>query len=432
MGHYFGTDGIRGVVGETLTLAMAYQIGRALKTVLMTEEAYVGTDTRLSKDSLKAALFEGAKAEGVTLLDAGIVPTPAMAAFSAHHSAVTVMVTASHNPYTDNGIKVFDRGQKLTEIQELEIEALFEEDSPEIDETVLLPKTEEVLTHYYKLFDLRPTNLNVLIDTANGALYEVAPTLLSQQAKRLKVLHNTPNGRNINLNCGSTHIETLVKSTECRGFDVGFSFDGDGDRVLAMDCDGHIYTGDHLLFVLAQYLKHRGLLVNNTVVLTVMSNPGILNSYKRSGIHVVTTPVGDKHVAQAMVEGDFTLGGENSGHIIDANHLYTGDGVWIAARILRIMEKTKKTLAELTQAIHYYPETLTNLKGIDGSVLEHPEVEALKEATQQRFGELGKVLLRKSGTEALVRVYVSHKDHARMQEAHDQLIQTIQKAAQDA
>lgn len=432
MGHYFGTDGIRGVVGETLTLAMAYHIGRALKTVLMTDEAYVGSDTRLSKDSLKAALFEGAKAEGVTLYDAGILPTPAMAAFSAHHHVVTVMVTASHNPYTDNGIKVFDRGQKLNETQELEIEALFNEHAPEIDETAILPTTDEVLEHYYKLFDVKPTNLNVLIDTANGALYDVAPTILKKQAKRLKVLHNTPNGRNINLNCGSTHIETLVKSAECRGFDVGFSFDGDGDRVLAMDCAGHIYTGDHLIFVLAQYLKHRGYLVNDTVVLTVMSNPGILNSYKRSGINVVTTPVGDKYVAQAMVEGDYTLGGENSGHIIDANHLYTGDGVWIASRILRIMEKTKKSLAELTQAIHYYPEKLTNLKGIDGRILDHPHLIEVKKEIEDWFGDQGKVLLRKSGTEALVRIYVSHKDEKTMLEAHDQLVEIIGSATVDA
>ncbi len=429
MGRYFGTDGIRGVVGDTLTLAMAYHIGRALKLVLNAEEAYVGTDTRLSKESLKAALFEGAKTEGITLYDAGILPTPALAAYSAHHHVVTVMVTASHNPYTDNGIKVFDRGHKLTHDQELAIEALFEEDSPIIDETLVLPQTDEVLAHYTSLFHVKPSNINVMIDTANGALFEVAPMILKAQAKRLKVLHNTPNGRNINFDCGSTHIEKMIQNADCRGVDVGFSFDGDGDRVLAMDCEGRVFTGDHLIFVLAQYLKHRGNLVNNTVVLTVMSNPGVLNTYKRSGIHVITTPVGDKYVSEAMLEGDYLLGGENSGHIIDANHLMTGDGLWVASRIIRIMDKTKKTLHELTQAIKYYPEKLTNLKGIDGKVLEHTTIKKLVHDITERFEDLGKVLLRKSGTEALIRVYVSHKDETTMLHAHDQLVNAIKDVA---
>ena len=425
MTQYFGTDGIRGVYGETLTLAMAYHIGRALKLVFKVDEAFIASDTRASKDALKQALAAGAASQGVTLYDAGILPTPALALYAEQHRCVTIMVTASHNPYTDNGIKIFDRGAKLTQATELDIEALFQDPAPDTLE-MALETTNVVEAFYHARFSaFQASSLTVTLDCANGALYALGPRYLSPHVAHCQSLHTQPNGKNINLNCGSTHLESLIEAMKTRPTDVGFAFDGDGDRVLAVDAEGRVYTGDHLIYVLAKHYHSLGQLPHNSIALTVMSNPGILASYQKEGIDVVQTPVGDKHISAAIKNEGLALGGEASGHIIDKHYGMTGDGLYIAHKIIAIMHHSNQTLAELTSTLTFYPEMLTNHRHLDPAALEKEAFQKRLKQHRNDFGDEGTILVRKSGTESLVRLYVSHRNEARMHAVHQELLQAL-------
>lgn len=425
MTQYFGTDGIRGVYGETLTLAMAYHIGRALKLVFNVDEAFIASDTRASKDALKQALATGAATQGVRVYDAGILPTPALALYAERYQCVTIMVTASHNPYTDNGIKIFDRGAKLSEATELQIEALFN-DAVLDDLTMTLDYTSRVKEYYQTLFEcFKPTSVTVTLDCANGALYEVAPQMLRSKVKILNVIHHQPSGQNINEHCGSTHLDSLIETMKTQPTEVGFAFDGDGDRVLAVDAHGRIYTGDHLIYVLAKHYHALDQLPHQKVALTVMSNPGILAAYKHEGIGVVKTPVGDKYISTALRNDGLALGGEASGHIIDARYAMTGDGLYIAHKIIEIMNLKNQSLAELTAALTFYPEILTNHRDLNPKVLEKESFKALLNQRQNEFEDEGTILVRKSGTESLIRLYVSHREEARMQAVHQELLQAL-------
>lgn len=410
MTKYFGTDGIRGIAGEFLTKELAERVGMSLKR-LKKRKVIVGMDTRESGPMLAKGILDGAQKAGINTIEAGIVPTPLLAHLSKRIGCLGVMITASHNPFHDNGIKLFVYGKKLF----LDEETLLEECLNGIVaiEPAYHPGTDlpaiDPMAYYLPLFAnlLQKTELKIVIDTANGATYQTAKAIFTQITDHLIVIGDQPNGQNINLGVGSTHLELLRETVLKTGSDVGFAFDGDGDRVLAIDHLGRIVDGDLLIYLCAMMLKSQGKLPNNTIVLTKMSNLGLIQALKKHGIDVEITDVGDKYVVDAMDHQGLFLGGENSGHIINKTLLETGDGVLNAAYIVSIMSQSSKSLAELVSTVTLFPDRLHNLKNIDRELAKHPRVLKMVEEVTQILGENGKVLVRASGTEPLIRISVS-------------------------
>lgn len=428
MGKYFGTDGVRGVAGETLTDTMAKQIGNALKKTFKTDKVIIGEDTRKSSNLLALSVALGAMQSGMDVLYAGVVSTPMIAHYSKEKSIVGIMVTASHNPYQDNGIKVFNKGIKMSADEEVIVEKFIDgEDTLEKSlfggfKSVSITKTYETL---YSRFKSDTTNQSVTIDTANGATSFVAEEILSKGIDELQVINNLPDGYNINVECGSTHIEALRKAVQANQSDLGFAFDGDGDRVLGIDHQGKIYDGDLLIYILAVHLKSQNKLSKNTVVLTKMSNPGIVSALKANGIKTIRTDVGDKYVVAEIKKGGYSLGGENSGHIILNDILQTGDGILVASQILKVLQETKKTLPSLVENVEYYPQKIVNIKDVDKTLLEHKMMKtAIKEA-KKTLGTDSLLLVRPSGTEPLIRLMVSHRDDAMVDRVLKQLQDTL-------
>lgn len=410
MGRYFGTDGIRGEFGVFLTEDLAFRLGRSLRTLAI-PVLVVGRDTRASGPTLAASVIRGATAAGIDAIDLGVVSTPSLSYVSGRLDAIGVMITASHNPYQDNGLKVFRKGKKLFESEEgaLEddIDGLIEETTP-LHPGRLLPAI-DVIELYGELVRrvVTPSPLRVALDCAHGATYAFAPRFFRATGCELFLTGADPDGKNINLGVGSTHIDHLRSFVQEKGCDVGFAFDGDGDRLIAVDANGTVYDGDLLVYVIADALKAQGLLKHDRVALTRMSNLGLVKALERRGIGVVSTDVGDKYVLEAMEASDYTVGGENSGHIIDRHLLNTGDGVLNALHILAIMGRTNRTLAELTADVRLYPDRLVNVRGVDKTLATHPAVTAKAAEVAARFGTDGKVLVRASGTEPLIRISVS-------------------------
>lgn len=428
MGNYFGTDGIRGEVGKNLTLKMAYAIGQSLKTVFNPSTIVIGKDTRESSELLAQHIASGAMAKGIDVIDAGVVSTPMIAYYAKTNQMIGIMITASHNPYHDNGIKLFNKGLKLTHEEELKIESyftkdLFESASP-YGTYKVSDKVDEAYIAYIESLPLLKTYQNVLFDSANGANVHVSQRLMSHYTKSYTQIGNTPNGKNINLQCGSTHLEHL-KAHMNETYDVGFSFDGDGDRVLMIDAQGKVYDGDMIIYLIAKYLKSQDALTHNTVVLTKMSNPGIIKALNDEGIKVVKTDVGDKYVQAEMATSGYVLGGENSGHIIYSDFLSTGDGLLVALLLLTILEREGKSLKALTKTISMYPQKMVNIKNVDKAVLNNDTIQALIESTKKAFKADYLVLVRPSGTEPLIRVTLSHKDEQLLDQQMDALVNTI-------
>jgi len=420
MGKYFGTDGIRGVAGKDLTVMMAYKIGQSLKKTFNTEKVVVGQDTRESSDLLALAVANGAMSTGVDVLYVSVAPTPVIAHYSKTEGITGIMVTASHNPYQDNGIKIFDKGYKMKTNEEMQIEAHI--DGETLTETggafgrfVLSDEPIERYMALYDQTDFSEINLSVCLDTANGATSGLAERLLKDYVDDTVIIHNTPDGRNINENCGSTHMDALKESITERKCDLGFAFDGDGDRVLAADHTGKIVDGDLLIYLLAVHMKDKDRLNKNTVVLTKMSNPGIVKAFKDAGIKVVQTDVGDKHVAAELFKHGYLIGGENSGHIIIADRLHTGDGILAASEVLRVLQDTRRTIPSLLEPVEIYPYILENVKDVDKRVVEEKAVKTAVKDAKKELGNDALVLLRASGTEPLVRITVSHKDEEKVQ-----------------
>ncbi len=415
MGKYFGTDGIRGIAGKTLTDSVAKNIGNALKKTFNQQTVIIGEDTRKSSNLLALSVALGAMQSGMDVLYAGVVSTPMIAHYAKSKEIIGVMVTASHNPYQDNGIKLFNKGVKMNETEEETVEKYIDGDLT-LDEVLFGSfKPVDITSHYetlYESFKANTTNQSVTIDTANGATSFVAEAILKQGIDELHVIHNQPDGFNINVECGSTHIEALKEAIVKNKSDLGFAFDGDGDRVLGIDHQGKIYDGDLLVYILAVHLKKQNKLNKNTVVLTKMSNPGIVKALKAQKIKTIRTDVGDKHVAAEIKKGNYSLGGENSGHIIMNDLLATGDGILVASQILKVLQDTKQTLSSLVEGVVYYPQKLVNIKDIDKNLLNHKTMkDAIKEA-KKTLGSDGLLLVRPSGTEPLVRLMASHPDEA--------------------
>lgn len=423
MGKYFGTDGYRGKANDNLRLDLAMKIGRYLGYYYGKErhaKILIGKDTRQSSSMYEHALAAGASASGATVYLLGVCPTPSVSYLIQKEGFdCGIMVSASHNPYYDNGIKLFNHdGKKMDPEVEEAIEAYFEreDDLPFAQEDKIgkVLNFEDGLQLYISwLKEVNPLDLNgykIALDLANGSATTTAVECLSELGATLEVIHSEPNGLNINENCGSTHPEELQELMREGNYDVGFAFDGDADRLIAVDEDGNLINGDYTLHILGKHMLKKGILKDNVVVTTVMANLGLYKSFEKNGIHSVQTAVGDKYVFESMEDNDYKVGGEQSGHIIFKDYENTGDGLFTALQLLKVMKDEKASLKELGADLYIYPQLLVNLRVKDKQVvLDDPEVNEVIHQVEKELGDEGRILVRPSGTEPLLRVMVEAK-----------------------
>ena len=421
MRKYFGTDGIRGIAGESLTADLSFKVGKALGKLLTEKKEHpkviIGRDTRISCDMIEQALTAGLTSTGVNVMTVGTIPTPAIAYLTKTIETDSgIMISASHNPYQDNGIKIFGPdGFKLTDDQELEIEHLI--DNTDKIKNASFEKigklysgnelTQKYVQHIKQSISGDLSGIKIALDCANGATTGVAPFIFGDLEADIETIGCKPNGININDNVGSTKIDTIANFVKENNVDVGFAFDGDGDRVLAVDSKGNIVDGDKIMFILAKHLKEQGELKDNMVVSTVMSNIGFYKAIEENGLQSVKTAVGDRYVVEEMRNNDYSLGGEQSGHIILMNYATTGDGILTAVKLADIIKTSGKSLEELAGEVSIYPQKLVNIKVIDKkSAMEDVEILAECEKVEEELEGNGRILLRASGTENLIRVMV--------------------------
>lgn len=426
----FGTDGVRGRAGQPpLDRETVARLGVAVVRALPHQAGagrrlLVGRDTRESGSWLEQALARGVRAADAHLTSAGILPTPAIAYLTGSMEFdAGFVISASHNPFEDNGIKVFSGdGEKFDEPFEAHIEAVMADTAWSVGPAAGPPMESREFAAAYIAHartalpgfgDLR--RARIAIDCANGATVSVAPRLFRELGLDATVMHATPDGRNINLGCGSTHLDSLVAEVARGGYRMGVAFDGDGDRCLLVDEQGRVVDGDAIMLILAQHLKRRGELRGNTVVATVMSNIGLEIALREAGIAMLRTPVGDRHVAGVIAANHYALGGEQSGHVILSDFLFTGDGIVTALSVLRVMADTGRTLGELASGFVRFPQVLLNLR-VDRKtpVGEVPELAAAMRAVEERLAGDGRLLVRYSGTEPLLRVMIEGRDQAQI------------------
>ncbi len=417
----FGTDGIRGLAnGSVLTAETALAAAVAAAHILVESSsqrptAIVGQDSRASGEFLEAAVVAGLASAGVDVYRVGVLPTPAIAHLVAARGAdLGVMISASHNPMPDNGIKLFARGGgKLDDAIEAAIEKRMGEpwERPTglnvgrvFDDS---DAAGQYISHLLASVSTSLAGLKIVVDCANGASSYVAPLVYEKAGAEVVAIHHAPNGWNINENCGSTHLEDLQAAVVGEGADFGIAHDGDSDRCLAVDASGAVIDGDQIMTILANGFHAQGRLKDATIVATVMSNLGFFRAMKASGINVLTTAVGDRYVLEKMLEGDFSLGGEQSGHLIIREHANTGDGILTALTLAQEVVRTGKSLAELASAMPRFPQVLINVSGVAKDQLpQSTAVASAVAAAEERLGDEGRVLLRASGTESLIRVMV--------------------------
>ena len=421
MRKYFGTDGIRGIAGESLTADLSFKVGKALGKLLTEKKEHpkvvIGRDTRISCDMIEQALTAGLTSTGVNVMTVGTIPTPAIAYLTKTIETDSgIMISASHNPYQDNGIKIFGPdGFKLTDEQELEIESLI--DNSEQIKNASFEKigklyggselSQKYVQHIKQSISGDLSDIKIALDCANGATTGVAPYIFGDLEADIETIGCQPNGININDNVGSTKIDTISTFVKENNVDVGFAFDGDGDRVLAVDANGNIVDGDKIMFILAKHLKEQGELKDNMVVSTVMSNIGFYKAIEENGLQSVKTAVGDRYVVEEMRKNDYSLGGEQSGHIVLMNYATTGDGILTAVKLANIIKSTGKSLEELASEVSIYPQKLVNIKVIDKkAAMEDSEILDECEKVEKELEGNGRILLRASGTENLIRVMV--------------------------
>lgn len=421
MGRLFGTDGVRGLANQELTPELALELGRAAAKQIRKDapkgrklRAIVARDTRMSGDFLDHAISAGLASEGVDVNRIGVVTTPCVAYLTAKTDVdLGVMISASHNPMPDNGIKFFARGgYKLPDAIEDQIEQLLgdETDRP-IGENVgeINAERESAEKLYIKHLvraagDL--SGLRVAVDCANGAASRLGPEALQEAGVDTVVINASPDGRNINDNCGSTHPQQLQSQVVAAGCDFGVAFDGDADRCLAVDSAGNLIDGDKIMGMLAASFKEKGELTGNTLVITIMSNLGLILAMKEKGINTVQTAVGDRYVLEKMREQGFVLGGEQSGHVINANHATTGDGILTALCIARAVKDAGQPLEKICEFVKRLPQTLINVPNVDKTRTDDAGLRAEIAKAEEELGDTGRVVLRASGTEPLVRVMV--------------------------
>lgn len=423
---YFGTDGIRGVPNQKLKVDLVTKLGMALK-VLGNNDLVIATDTRLSKDMLSSAITAGALSMGINVHFVGVIPTPALIYYSYVKKYTGVMITASHNPYTDNGIKVLKNGFKLSEEDEVKIEELI--DNPETP-SIEVGKyyVEDGMEIYLSFLDkfITKSNKKIVIDTANGATYKTAPLAFNKITDNLTVIANNPDGYNINNGCGSTHLELLKRTVVNNKADIGFAFDGDGDRVLCVDSNGNTIDGDMLIYIYARYLKANNKLNQNKVVLSMMSNLGLIKSLNDYGIDTVETNVGDKYIIKALFDNDLSVGGENSGHIILKDILHTGDGVLNAILIIKILEETNTDIKSYFNDVVMYSDKMVNIKVKDKSkVLNSKALFDRVDEIKKDLNNDCKIIIRASGTEDLIRVSVMARSKDLVEKYSSELVNIV-------
>lgn len=447
MSRLFGTDGVRGVVNKELTPLLAMQLGQAGASVLTKETSHkptimVGCDTRISGDMLANALMAGVCSVGANAVYVGVVPTPAVAYLTRkNHMDAGVVISASHNPVEFNGIKFFDaNGYKLPDAMEDEIEAIIKNDMKDLafptgteigSITYRTDAREDYVKHATEAIPVDLHGMKIVADCAEGASYYTSVEALKLLGADVVAIHNNPDGTNINAGCGSTHMEELMERVKAEKADVGLAFDGDADRLLAVDEKGNKVDGDQIMGIVGNYLKEQKKLKKDTIVATVMSNLGFFLMGEKQGIHMEQTKVGDRYVLERMRQIGANLGGEQSGHVIFLDENTTGDGLLSALHLLQVLVDTKKPLSELATIMEVLPQALVNAKVPNdkkNSYMENPQIADAIDALTKKFAGEGRVLIRPSGTEPLVRVMIEGRDQNRIQEEAEKLATLIESA----
>ena len=448
MGKLFGTDGIRGIAGQTLTAELAFHVGQAVAAVLTEEKGSrplitIGKDTRISSDMLEAALMAGICSVGGDVMPLGTIPTPAVAFLTVQQQAdAGIVISASHNPYAYNGIKVFNaQGYKLSDEMEQRVEDLIlnhAELPASVDGAVgrrhhgMHALHSAYVQHLLGSIDCDLTGLRVLVDCANGAASATAPDLFRALPLQADFIHTEPDGVNINNGCGSTHLEQLSAMTVAGKYQLGIAFDGDADRCLLVDEQGHTIDGDKIMAVCGKALRQQGKLTNNAVVATVMSNLGLHEFCRNEQIELVCTAVGDRHVLEKMLECDYAIGGEQSGHMIFREYATTGDGELTALQFLKALKASGKSASELAGCCAQYPQELVNVAlphtpGEKERVMNAPGLWQAVREKEAELGGQGRILIRPSGTEALIRVMVEAKTDEIARKVAEDLAELVKK-----
>ncbi|GLI04422.1 phosphoglucosamine mutase [Paenibacillus tyrfis] len=443
MGKYFGTDGVRGVANQGLTPELAYKIGRCGGYVLAGKvekpNVVIGRDTRVSGPMLEAALVAGLLSIGANVIRLGVLSTPGVAYLTRELKAdAGVMISASHNPVEDNGIKFFGAdGFKLSDETELEIERLMDAANDELPRPTggaigNVIDNEEAKFQYLSYIQSTVTSsfkgYRIALDCANGAAYELAPKVFEALGAEVITIGAEPNGRNINDHCGSTHPEDLRKLVVEKQAHIGLAFDGDADRLIAIDENGEEVDGDFILSICGHAMNQAGKLRGSTIVTTVMSNIGFFKGIEAIGLKAAKTAVGDRYVMEEMRKGGYNLGGEQSGHVIFLDHITTGDGILTALQLMDTLVKSGKSLSEMKGIMRKYPQTLVNVRVVDKSKLNNnPAVEAVIRQVEDELGDNGRVLVRPSGTESLIRVMAEGPDKDQVEAYVQQIADVIQR-----
>ena len=447
MSRLFGTDGVRGVANEELTPMLAMQLGQAGAYVLTKENKHkptimVGCDTRISGDMLANALMAGVCSVGANAVYVGVVPTPAVAYLTRKYKVdAGVVISASHNPVEFNGIKFFDgNGYKLPDAMEDEIEALLRSDMKDIKFPIgsgvgkikyRTDAREEYINHAIQSVNVDLSGMKIVVDCAEGASHYTSVEALKELGAEVIAIHNNPDGSNINANCGSTHMEELMARVVYEKASVGLAFDGDADRLLAVDENGKVVDGDQIMAIVGNHMKEQGTLKGDTIVVTVMSNLGFFLMTEKNGIKAEQTKVGDRYVLERMREIDASLGGEQSGHVIFLDENTTGDGLLSALHLLQVLVETKKPLSELAKIMEVLPQALVNAKVPNHKkekYMEYPEIAEAINKLNDKFAGEGRVLIRPYGTEPMVRVMIEGKDQALIEKEAKKLAELIQNS----
>ena len=443
MGKYFGTDGFRGEANVTLTVEDAYKVGRFLGWYYGKKKpeekcrVVIGKDTRRSSYMFEYSLVAGLTASGADAYLLHVTTTPSVSyVVRTEEFSCGIMISASHNPFYDNGIKVInEKGEKLEEEVITEIEKYLDGEMGEIPYAVReqIGRTVDYaagrnryIGYLISIATRSFKNKKVGLDCANGSASAIAKNVFDALGAETHVIHNNPDGVNINTNCGSTHIEGLQKYVVENGLDVVFAYDGDADRCLAVDGEGNLVDGDKIMYICGKYMKEQGSLVNNTVVTTIMSNFGLYKALEREGISFEKTAVGDKYVYENMSQNGHCLGGEQSGHIIFSKHATTGDGILTSLKIMEVMLEKKESLKKLADEVEIYPQVLKNVRVHDKKTAQDdPDVQAEVQKVSDALGDTGRILLRQSGTEPVVRVMVEAETDAICEKYVDQVIEVM-------
>lgn len=442
MGKYFGTDGFRGEANIDLTVEHAYKVGRFLGWYFGKEhkaQIVIGKDTRRSSYMFEYALVAGLTASGADAYLLHVTTTPSVSyVVRTENLDCGIMISASHNPFYDNGIKLINgMGQKMEAEVEAQIEAYIDDEVPDIPfatkenigRTIDFSAGRNRYIGYLISIPARSfKNIKVGLDCSNGSASAIAKSVFDALGAKTYVIHNEPDGTNINTNCGSTHIEVLQSFVREKHLDVGFAYDGDADRCIAVDENGNVVNGDLVLYICGKYLKEQGRLDNNTIVTTVMSNLGLYKACDREGISYEKTAVGDKYVCENMMENGHILGGEQSGHIIFGKHATTGDGILTSLMMMEVMLEKKQSLGVLAQEVVIYPQLLKNVRVTNKKeAQENPRVVEAIRQVEEELGDDGRILVRESGTEPLVRVMVEAKKDEICKQQVEKVIQIMEQ-----